>query len=306
MQTATVTAQPPLGIATTGLSVAYGKHTAVDDVSTSFNCGTVTALVGPNGAGKSTLGYALAGWRPVQKGAITLRDEQDNTVPYDALQTQVFYTSGTGVFLPERKIADSAQLATALRPSFDHTAFADMLAHCDVPLNKRPKQLSTGKRAAVAMATALASGAAVTILDETHNGMDANTREYFLQRLISLIAEEPRTFIVSSHLIAEIDLVATDVVIMQSGTVIHHSSAEDLRNRLLTVQGRREDVVAFTSGYGVLAHQDLGTIRQATIDPGDAIDQARQAAEIAGLELGTVSLQDAVVALTNRPAQAGA
>jgi ABC-2 type transport system ATP-binding protein len=129
--------------------------------------------------------------------------------------------------------------------------------------------------------------------------MDAPSRYAFYEELLAGYLAEPRTIIVSTHLIEEVANLFEDVIIIDSGRLVLHDEADSLRSRGATVIGPAEVVDTFTAGLTVLGGQTMGPTKSATVY-GELSAEQRKAAALAGLELGPVSLQDLFVHLTSR------
>jgi len=160
-------------------------------------------------------------------------------------------------------------------------------------------QLSRGKRSALGVVVGLASRAPLTMFDEAYLGLDAPSRYAFYDALLEDYAEHPRTIVLSSHLIEEVERLFERVIILDQGTVLLEEDAEDLRSRGRTVTGPQDEVEAFVTGLRVVGRAQLGRTLQVTV-VGDLPPGAEQRAVEAGLELGSVPLQDLFVHLTSK------
>ena len=287
-------------ITTRGLTLRYGKVTAVDDVSLHLEAGRIHGLLGRNGSGKTSLLSVVAAFRPATHGEVLL-DGQPVFENRDATG-QICLVRGPGDSVehdwPDNRVEDAMAFAATVRPRWD-AAYADrLLERFGVPRRHRLEHLSRGQRSAVGVVLGLASRAPVTMFDESYLGMDAPARYTFYDEVLTDFMEHPRTFVVSTHLIDEVAAIFDDVVIIHEGRLLLHEDAEELRTRATTVTGPAEQVERFVAGRRVLAERSLGPTRSATVD--GAIDEREHAnAHAAGLELGPVALQDLFVHLTD-------
>ena len=96
---------------------------------------------------------------------------------------------------------------------------------------KRPDRLSRGQRSAFFATLGLASRCPVTVFDEVHLGMDAVVREMFYRALLADYTSHPRTVVVSSHLIHEVEDLLDHVVFLDGGRVIERGEVDDVRAR---------------------------------------------------------------------------
>lgn len=144
----------------------------------------------------------------------------------------------------------------------------------------------------------LASRAPITIFDEAYLGMDAPTREIFYKELLADQAERPRTMILSTHLVSEMDYLFDEVIIIDKGAFVLHEEYETLISRGASITGAAEEVDDFVSGMTQLNEQQLGNTK-AVMVYGYLSEKDKQEALQRGLEVGPVSLQDLFIHLTS-------
>jgi ABC-2 type transport system ATP-binding protein len=135
------------------------------------------------------------------------------------------------------------------------------------------------------------------MFDEAYLGLDAPSRYLFYDELLADYAAHPRTIVISSHLIEEVDRLFERVLILDRGRVLLDDDADSVRARGLTVTGPAPAVRSFVASRTVLASRALGPTAEATL-VGDLDDDAVRQARTLGLDLGPVPLQDLFVHLT--------
>ena len=276
------------------LTVRYGRSTAVDRVSLSLEPGLIYGLLGRNGAGKTSLLSTIAAYQRPSSGTI-LVDGED---PYEnaRVMAEISLVREGGDF-PEEKIKGVLDFAARLRPRWDAALAAELVDRFELPLDKKPTQLSRGKRSALGVVDGLASRAPLTMFDEAYLGLDAPSRYAFYDALLADYAEHQRTIVLSSHLIEEVERLFERVVILDAGRVLLDEDAESLRARGRTVTGPTAVVEDFVTGMRVVARTALGPTLQVTV-VGELPENDTERAAAAGLELGAVPLQDLFVHLT--------
>jgi ABC-2 type transport system ATP-binding protein len=278
-----------------GLTVRYGSVTAVDDMSFSLSGNKIYGLLGRNGSGKTSLLSALAGYRrPI--GEVRLDGEP--VFENAAAMRQVCLVRHTPDAADKGdKVADALHFGRAWRDTWDDTFARELAELFKIPLRTKVGELSLGQRSALGVVIGLASRSPLTMLDESHLGMDTPTRYAFYDALLSDFMARPRTIIISTHLIEELSSLLEEVVIIDSGRLVLQEEADVLRSRGTEVTGNADDVDAFTAGLTVLGEKSLGRTKSAMVygalDDGQLI-RARQL----GLELGPIALQDLFVHLT--------
>ena len=279
------------------LSVHYGDIRAVDHATFTLPAGSITGLLGRNGSGKSTLLSALASMLPPTSGRILVDGEE----PFEneALMERICLVRESGDLMPDERISTNLAYVATARPTWDDDLAGRLLDSFEIDPRSKPRQLSRGGRSALGVVVGLASRAPLTMLDEVYLGMDAPSRYQFYELLLEDYVEHPRTIILSSHLIRELDRLLEHVVVLHEGRPLLTGSADDLRAHGATLTGRAEDVDAAASGLTVLAERHLGPTKQTTVM--DGLDAAQAAAMArSGVEIGPVDLQDLFVHLTGR------
>ncbi|MEU4689359.1 ABC transporter ATP-binding protein [Actinoplanes sp. NPDC023714] len=286
-----------LAIRTTDLRVRYGDTEALHGLDLDLPGGKIYGLLGRNGAGKSTLLAALAGFRKPSAGTVRIGGEPvfENL----AVTTRICLIREDGaVGDPSDNLGDVLDMARHLRPSWDKRYAEQLMDRFALPRKKTISALSRGQRSAFGVVVGLASRAPLTLFDEAHLGMDAPTRQLFLDELLRDYLERPRTFVISTHLIEEQSPLFEEVLIIDRGRMLVHEELDELRSRGVSVTGPAEEVDAFVAGLTVLSRQRLGPTEQAMVYGALGDDQRRQA-KARGLELGPVGVQDLFIHLTS-------
>ncbi len=284
------------GVQVRGLTVRYGRTLALDAMDLDIRGGTITGLLGRNGSGKTTAASTIAAFRRPTAGTV-LVDGED---PWEneRITPQVLLVRESGDVLVDKSLRYNLMLTEGARPDFSRQTAERLLDRFELDPSSKPAKLSRGKKSAFGIVQAIAARASLTILDEVHLGLDAPSRYAFYDELIADYVEHPRTIVLSSHLIDEIERLIEDVVVLDHGRVLLARDAQSLRDQGLSVTGPASAVDAFVAGRTVLGRQRLGGTAQVTVLGGvDGADAAR--ARESGLELGPVPLQDLFVHLTN-------
>ncbi|MBD5786118.1 ABC transporter ATP-binding protein [Cellulosimicrobium terreum] len=300
----TTAAPPPFGVEVRDVVVRYGRHDerpALDAATLTVRPGTITGLLGRNGAGKTTLAALLAGFRRPTSGSVAVGAEGGLEDPFEnvwtAAHTQLVRESGD--VWNDSKAKDTLDYYAALRPHWDADLAARLLDEFEISPRKKLNTLSRGKRSAFGAVLGLASRAPLTIFDEVYLGMDAPSRYAFYDAMVADYTEHPRTIVLSSHLIAEVERLFEDVVIVDRGRVLLAEPADDVRARGVSLTGASDVVERFVAGREVLARQRLGSTAQVTLF-GLFDSDERAAAATAGLDVGSVPVQDLFVHLTRQ------
>jgi ABC-2 type transport system ATP-binding protein len=214
-----------------GLSKFYGGFAAVRDVSFSVTRGQVCALLGPNGAGKSTTMKLLTGYLAPSHGAASLAGFDVDTARLECA-ARTGYLPENGPLYSEMTPLASLRFFGAAR-GLSAAALAAridaVVAQCALEevLEKPIAKLSKGYRQRVGMAQALLHDPDILILDEPTSGLDPNQiRE--VRGLIRRLGET-KALLLSTHILQEVEAVATHVVLIDQGRVVYDGTPADMR-----------------------------------------------------------------------------
>jgi ABC-2 type transport system ATP-binding protein len=200
------------------LTKRFGRIVAVDDLSFRSEPGRVTGFLGPNGAGKTTTLRALVGLVQPTAGSATILGR-----PYAELDDPVRSVGAVleaSGFQPGRSGRNHLRtLATAA--GVPQRRVDEMLELVDLQAasRRRVRGYSLGMRQRLSLAGALLGDPEVLVLDEPANGLDPQGIRW-LRDLLRRYAAEGRTVLVSSHVLAEVQQLADDVVIIARGRFV--------------------------------------------------------------------------------------
>jgi len=242
-----------------GLTKRFADLTAVDHVTFTVERGRVVGFLGPNGAGKTTTLRMLLGLVTPSSGTATINGRRyaDLADPLHvvgaALESSLAY--------PGRSARNHLRIA-ALVGGAAPGRVDEVLEVVDLSgaADRRVGQFSLGMRQRLALATALVCDPEILILDEPANGLDPEG-VHWLRTLLRRLAEEGRTVLISSHILAEVAQTVDSIVILDRGRLVTESTLADLTAEatpvvrvrtpraadladLLTVQGASATVVA--------------------------------------------------------------
>ncbi|PJE96521.1 ABC transporter [Streptomyces carminius] len=254
----------------------FGNVVAVNDVTMDIGPG-VTGLLGPNGAGKSTLINMMGGFLAPSTGTVTLdgttiwRNEQvyrqigivpEREAMYDFLTGREFVVANAELHgLPEPDAAARRALATV---------------EMEYAQDRKIETYSKGMRQRVKMASALVHDPAVLLLDEPFNGMDPRQRMQLME-LLRRMGDEGRTVLFSSHILEEVEQLASHIEVIVAG---RHAASGDFRRirRLMTDRPHR---------YLVRSSDDRALAAALIADPSTAgveLDSAENALRIQAVD----------------------
>ncbi|MER5846967.1 ABC transporter ATP-binding protein [Streptomyces sp. NPDC002012] len=254
----------------------FGNVVAVNDVSMTVGPG-VTGLLGPNGAGKSTLINMMAGFLAPSTGTVTLdgRPIWRNEAVYKEIGI-VPEREGMYDFLTGREFVVANAELQGLGDAAAQKALATV--EMEYAQDRKISTYSKGMRQRVKMASALVHEPSVLLLDEPFNGMDPRQRMQ-LMALLRRMGAEGRTVLFSSHILEEVEQLASHIEVIVAG---RHAASGDFRKirRLMTDRPHR---------YLVRSSDDRALAAALIADPSTAgieVDLGEQALRIQAVDFG--------------------
>ena len=215
------------------LSVSYGARRALDDVSFTIPKGRVVGLLGHNGAGKTTLLRAMVGLLQGQ-GELSVLGMQPvrQRVP---LLEQVCYIPDVATLPRWARVAELISLMGGLHPRFSAERARALLKRTSVDLTDKVKSLSKGMVVQAHLALTAAIDARLMILDEPTLGLDLLSRKAFYEMLIDEWCDGERSVVISTHQVEEIELLLSDVLMLNEGKLVLSTSLADIEQRFVAL-----------------------------------------------------------------------
>ncbi|GAA0835718.1 ABC transporter ATP-binding protein [Paenibacillus glucanolyticus] len=277
------------------LTKEYKDTTAVDHVSFRIEENKIYGLLGRNGAGKTTIMQMITAQLFSTSGEVRVFGEH----PYENKKViqQICFIKEGQKYPDLFTVKDVMVTAASVYPNWDAEYAKALIEVFRLPMKRLIKRLSRGMLSSVGIIVGLASRAPITIFDEPYLGLDAVARELFYDHLIEDYTENPRTIILSTHLIDEVSRLLEHIIVIDSGKILLDTDTDELRGRTHNVIGHQSAVESFIKGRDVIHLESLGSTLSATV-MGRTETEVKQAAEQAGLETAPVSLQQLIVHLT--------
>ena len=265
----------------------FGKCKALDDLTMTVPKGCVYGLVGPNGAGKSTAIRLMTGIYRPDSGEITLEgmpvyENPVNKVRMGYIPDDIFY-------FPSASMDEMKSFYKGIYPKFDEELYEKLFEVFQLPRKGQIRRFSKGMQKQAAFHLSLCCHPEVLILDEPVDGLDPVMRRQVWSLIMSDVASNGTTVLISSHNLRELEDVCDHVGIMDHGKMLLERSLADMQGATHKLQ----IVGEVPEGLDVLHESQTGRLKTLVVR-GDAevISQKVSAADPVYFDVLPLSLEE--------------
>jgi len=269
------------------------KHKkALKNVTFTLEGPKIIGFLGHNGAGKTTFLNLLAGLIAPTSGSISVNGENVFNAP--ATLRDICFIAESGNFQEEMTIAQALKANSFFYPQWDEALARELLEVFALNPKDKVRGLSKGMVSALGIITGFASNAGITIFDEPYIGLDVAARNTFYDLLIEQQTENPRLFILSTHLIDEASDLFEEILILNEGQLLLQKAAEEWHQHIVAVKGNASDVEQAIHGLEIIyQHMFMQELTAVIYSDGRHIEGQN-------IKLERVSLQDLLVYLSKQ------
>lgn len=204
-----------------------------------INAGSFVGLIGENGAGKSTLLQLLLNQIRSDTGKIRLlgssyqKDEQQIKLRLGIVLENNFFPLSFSAIQIEK-------MMRKIYPSWDEALFLTLLQDFALPTTKKLKEFSRGMTVKLNFAVALAHHPQILFADEATSGLDPIIRREILALLESYVQKQKMTVVLSSHILSDLEQVASYFVFIHNGEILLKENRDDLLKRFIVTTKRHK------------------------------------------------------------------
>ncbi|MCR4927950.1 MAG: ABC transporter ATP-binding protein [Lachnospiraceae bacterium] len=222
------------------VSKDYGDF-KLDDVSFAVPEGSVCGFIGQNGAGKTTTinllldvikrdsGEIRLFGKSIDEGSVALRE--DIGVVFDEMGFHEFMTG-----------KDINIMMKHIYKNWDEEAFFENLKRFSLPSKKKCGDFSRGMRMKLQIAVALSHNAKLLVMDEPTSGLDPIVRNEMINIFREYVVQEDHTILLSSHITADLEKVADEVVFINGGRIVLSGNKDDILERHAILKCKKSEL----------------------------------------------------------------
>ncbi|SFJ75060.1 ABC-2 type transport system ATP-binding protein [Halobacillus dabanensis] len=285
------------------LTKTYYRKKALNDLTFSVEENKIVGLVGRNGAGKTTLMKILSGFSKAKTGVVEVYGRR----PFNNLfvSANTIYIDDQMNFPTTLMLNEILEEGRRFYHNWDHDLALRLFEYFGFHRKQHHNELSKGKESTFNMIVGLASRSPLTIFDEPTTGMDAAVRKDFYRALLKDYLAHPRTILLSTHHLEEMEDVLEEVVLLHEGSLHLHMSMDDLKEYSVGLSGKISEMEPFLQGRDVLYKQNRAVDDCYAVIRNDLTGGEYRQMQQAGIITSPVSASDLCVYMTSETSGKG-
>lgn len=278
------------------LTKSYNSTKALDSIDFKIEENKITGLIGRNGAGKTTLLKLIAGYTKATSGEVYINGK--NPFNNFEISKNLIFIDDKLLFGNSLTLIEILKTAKSFYPKWDEKLATGLVEHFSLPINKRYIHLSKGMISTFNSIVGICSRCSITLFDEPTTGMDSAVRKDFYRAVLKDYINFPRTIIISSHLLGEIEELLEDILLLQKGRVNLHLPVLELKEYAIGIKGSTDKVLKTGTERNLIYKEEFSTGNIYSVYKNDFSKEEIDAARLDGLEVTNVSSDQLCIYLT--------
>ncbi|WP_347090837.1 ABC transporter ATP-binding protein [Staphylococcus ureilyticus] len=219
----------------------FGTKPILNNISLKVNDGDIIGVLGSNGAGKSTLFKIILGILHKDKGSIKFLEKSINKGSY-TYKEDIGSVLDSMLLPGELNLEKIGKIFSKVFKSWDQVYFDDLIQKFELPLKQKISEFSKGMSMKLSFAICMSHNPKLLIFDEATNGLDTHTKNFVLQEIENFKSKENRAAILSSHIVDDLERIATKFIVISNGEIVINDSKENILNNYGIVKCKIENL----------------------------------------------------------------
>ncbi|MGX4600500.1 ABC transporter ATP-binding protein [Faecalimicrobium sp. JNUCC 81] len=279
----------------TDLSHNFKEQIVLDNISITFEENKIYGLLGKNGSGKTTLLNIITNQLLSKSGYVEIlgKNLKDSVEVLDNIcivREREFYNA-------EMKVKNIFEMYSYFYPNYDKDLEKQLCDYFNINIKIRYQHLSRGMKSLVSNIIGLCSNAPITIFDEPTIGLDAVNREEFYNILLDNYIKNPKTIIISTHLIDEMENVLENIVLLDKGKIVINDNIENIKEKSYYITGNKDDLSKLECLKNKKIYKSFGSTLMYYYY-GDICEKDLDLIEILDISIEHMSIQELFINLT--------
>ncbi|MCO1601175.1 ATP-binding cassette domain-containing protein [Desulfosporosinus nitroreducens] len=277
---------------------SYGQNKALDRLSFEIGENKITGFIGRNGAGKTTLLKMIAGYIKPTQGELQVFSRK----PFNNLDVsaKTIFIDDNMTFPDSFRLTDILSEVASFYAAWNSNLAIALFNYFSFDPNQAHSNLSKGSKSTFNSIIGIASRCPLTILDEPTTGMDSAVRKDFYKALLKDYLEHPRTILLSSHLLSELEEILEDILLIDNGSKCLHLPVMELRELAVGIRGNEQALLTFVEGKELIYKEEFAKGSLYVVIKKELIEQEFKHVRQNGLEVLPISTDDLCVYLTGK------
>lgn len=281
---------------------SYGKTKVLSDVNLKLEENKIYGLLGRNGVGKTTLLNIIANQIKRDSGELKLFDQEifENSKVIE----DICIVRESGIGIEDIKVKKIFEKARILYKDWDEEYKNYLVKEFNLNIKKYYSNLSRGNQTIVGLIIGLASRSKLTIFDEPSLGLDAAFRYKFYNILLEDMETNPRTVIISTHLIDEVTNLFEEIIILKDEKVYIQDEVSNLLDKSYFLNGKAEYILPMMKDKEIIFKEEFGPSVIVGIF-GDLTTEEKIKLKENNVEINPIPLQKLFIYLTENVKETG-
>jgi ABC-2 type transport system ATP-binding protein len=224
-------------VVASGLSKQFGTKSVLEDLTLQVAPGDVVGVLGQNGAGKTTLLDVMLGFSPASGGICEVFGQNSFGLPAPA-KARIGFVPQTDELVRQLRVRDHLRLIGSFYECWDDEFIARLTREWKLDLGERISDMSVGQRQKLSILLALGHHPDLLVLDEPVASLDPLARRQFLRELIAIAADGGRAVVFSSHIVSDIERLATKIWILKNRHLYWDGDFDSLKDSVVRIHVR--------------------------------------------------------------------